>query len=154
MKKRTKVVIIINLIICLISLISLFFTTKNLKTINSINDKFEYIRIEENRVALNVKEKAVVMAFNERSVEVFNSYKITEREDQLRIVLFIKHYAEKNGIEITRSNEDIMGEFRLHNYANALGINEESSKDVDIDYIKDERVIVSVFSKLLGVVGI
>ena len=98
--------------------------------------------------------KNVDLHFRENNVEVSDSYVCNNMEDCYAIVLAIKSYAQSNGIEIVRSNTDLVGELRLHNFLYRIGYKQNETGDADLEYICDRRWYVNVASRVIGWTGL
>ncbi len=127
---------------------------ENQKKINAKQENFIYREINETEVVFRLTNgKETTMQFGERSVKVKNAYEANERAEGIEIVLFIRWYADRKGYKVTRKNEDVLGEYRLHNYLYELGYKKEQTRDSDLEYDKDKRWYVAVISKIIGWCG-
>ena len=127
---------------------------ENQKKINAKQENFIYREIDETEVILTLSNgKERTMLFGETSVKVKNTYEVKEKKDIKEIVLFIRWYADQKGYKVTRKDEDIIGECRLHNYLYELGYKKEQTRDSDLEYDKDKRWYVAVISKMIGWLG-
>ena len=117
MKRKTLILwLAVNILLVLISIVFFVGTWTNNKKINTADREFIYsVEADETvRLAL-AEEKTVDLLFSRDSVKVYDSYKISRRDDILRIILFIREYATEKGYEVRRTNTRLYGEFRLHN---------------------------------------
>jgi len=117
--------------------------------------KEEFIYREENETVILKLEngKETTMQFGEKSVKVLKSYKAKKEKESEEIVLFIRWYADQKGYEVTRNIEDMIGEYRLHNYLYTLGYKRTQTCDSDLEYDMDKRWYVAEISKILGWCG-
>ncbi len=92
----------------------------------------------------------IELIFNKTAVKVVRSYEIEDKSEMCSVVRFIRRYAAEHGIEITRENTDLYGEWKLHNILYSMDYKRESTADADLDYIRDKRWYVNAMSKLLG----
>ena len=60
--------------------------------------------------------QTVDLHFRENNVEIVDSHECKSIDACYVIAFAIKAYAQENGIEIARSNTDMVGELRLHNF--------------------------------------
>ena len=98
--------------------------------------------------------QTVDLHFRENNVEVSDSYACNNIEDCYAVVLAIKSYAQSNGIEIVRSNTDLVGELRLHNFLYRIGYKQNETGDADLEYLCDRRWYVNVASRVIGWTGL
>ena len=96
----------------------------------------------------------VDLHFRENNVEVSDSYTCKNIEDCYAVVVAIKSYAQSSGIEIVRSNTDLVGELRLHNFLYEIGYKRNETGDADLEYICDRRWYVIVASRVIGWTGL
>ena len=135
------------------SLACLIQTNRNAEQINAIKPSFYYIEGSTASVQLP-SEQMVDLHFREKNVEVSDSYVCNNIEDCYAVVLAIKSYAQSNGIEIVRSNTDLVGELRLHNFLYRIGYKRTETEDADLEYICDRRWYVNVASRVIGWTGL
>lgn len=156
MKKRKIIVIvltILNVILFTGGIVGAICTSKNNKIINSTNREFSYYEQDnEIELALDNNEK-VKLKFGNNAVKVIDSSKIS-KENSLYIISFISSYAEQNGIELSRTNVNLMGEYRLHTYLYKVGYKVNQTKDADLEYTQDDRWYVRFVSEIIGWLGI
>lgn len=77
-----------------------------------------------------------------------DSYKVTSRYDRQKISMIL---SRTEGV--SREYDNLSSEWLLHNVGYTLKINTESSKDVNLDYVKDSRWSVNALSKTLEILG-
>lgn len=149
------VLTIINILMFMISIYCLVRTDQNNKIINSTNTDFDYYECGNGKVILTLEEqKRITFIFGNNSVKVVQSYQATSKEESISIVLFIREYTRKNGIEVQRSNTQILGEYRLHNFLYSFGYKRAQTCDADIDFVSDRRWYVNIVSSVFGWVGL
>ena len=119
----------------------------------SINPSFYYIKGSTASVQLP-SGQSVDLHFRENNVEITDSHECKSIEDCHAVVLAIKSYAQSNGIEIVRSNTDLVGELRLHNFLYRIGYKQNETGDADLEYICDRRWYVNVASRMIGWTGL
>ena len=156
MKRKTLILwLAVNILLVLISIVFFVGTWTNNKKINTADREFIYsVEADETvRLAL-AEEKTVDLLFSRDSVRVYDSYKISRRDDILRIILFIREYATEKGYEVRRTNTRLYGEFRLHNLLYDIGIEREHTADADLDYSQDKRWYVNAAGNFIGWSGL
>ena len=144
---------IFHILLFLGSLASLLQTKRTIEQINAINSSFYYIEGSTASVQLPSGE-IVDLHFQGNNVEILDSYACNNIEDCYAIVFAIKAYAQENGIEIARSNTDMVGELRLHNFLYRIGYKQTETEDADLEYICDRRWYVNVASRVIGWTGL
>lgn len=107
--------------------------------------------LEEGCVAIRREGEGEVsqLVFSSHKAKIFDSY-IFSTEEICSIVLYIIEYAEKYGIEISRSYKELCGEIILHKWLYKLHIKRAQTKDCDLDFHKDNRWYVNLLSKIIG----
>ncbi len=109
---------------------------------------------ETNNVELILPDgREVVIQFGSKSARVMNAY-LYEEQSIFEIIRFIRGYASEQGLGIERGNSELYGEYRLHTILYSMEYKPSQTKDVDLDYIEDERWYVNVCSKIIGWCGI
>lgn len=158
MKKRKTLIIvltILNLMLFIGGIIGLVGTSKNNKIINSIDREFAYQESGNGEVNLTLPSgKNVALQFGKTAVKIIDSSVISDRENNLYIILFVRDYAGRHGIDITRTNSDLLGEYRLHTYLFRLGYKQPQTKDADLEYGQDRRWYVRFAGTIIGWFGI
>ncbi len=110
---------------------------------------------ETNNVELILPDgREVVIQFGSKSARVMNAYLYEEDQSIFEIIRFIRGYASEQGLEIERGNSELYGEYRLHTILYSMEYKPSQTKDVDLDYIEDERWYVNVCSRIIGWCGI
>ena len=128
-------------------------TNRNFKRINEIVPSFYYIAASTVSVRLPSGE-IVELHFRENNVEITDSYACKSIEDCYAVIFAIKVYARENGIEIVRTNADMAGELRLHNFLYEIGYKQDETGTADVEYIRDRRWYVNVASRMIGWTGL
>ena len=154
MKKGIRsCLLIFHILLFLGSLVCLLQTNRNIEQINAINPSFHYI--EDSTASVQLPSGQILdLHFRGNSVEVSDSYSCNNIEDCYAVVLAIKSYAQSHGIEIVRSNTDLFGELRLHNFLYRIGYKQDETGDADLEYICDRRWYVNVASRMIGWTGL
>lgn len=153
---KRKIVIwffIFNIMLFLIGLFCLYKTSENVDYLNEKCARSFYVDDSVDSVMVP-SGNLVSFAFAENVVIVYDSYLCKTQEDCIEVVFAIKEFANRNGISIPRSNSDLIGELRLHNFLYELGYRADHTKDADLEYINDYRWYVNVISRLIGWMGI
>ena len=145
--------LILNILFFVGSLLCFIQTNRNFKRINEIVLSFYYIAASTVSVRLPSGE-IVELHFRENNVEITDSYECKSIEDCYAVIFAIKAYARENGIEIIRSNADMAGELRLHNFLYEIGYKQNETGTADVEYIRDRRWYVNVASRMLGWTGL
>ena len=145
--------LILNILLLLGSLLCMLQTSYNFKRINQIFPSFYYIEVSTASVQLP-SGKLVDLHFHENNVKITDSYECKRIEDCYAVVFAIKSYAWENGIEIVRSNADMAGELRLHNFLYEIGYKHNETGTADVEYIRDRRWYVNVASRMIGWTGL
>ena len=150
MRKGKIVLTVINIIIFIMSVMSLIGTAKNNKKINEVAENFVYGE-ENGNVSLTLTSgKKIRIRFNEKSATVYQGYTAKRKTESIEIVSFIRWYAEQKGYEVSQAYTEMYGEYRLHNALYRLGYKRKQTGDSDLDYEKDKRWYVSAASKIIG----
>lgn len=150
MRKGKNVLTVINIIIFIMSVMSLIGTARNNKKINEVAESFVYGE-ENGNVSLTLTSgKKIRIRFNEKSAIVYQGYTAKGKTESIEIVSFIRWYAEQSGYEVRQSYTEMYGEYRLHNALYRLGYKRKQTGNSDLDYEKDKRWYVSVASKIIG----
>ena len=145
--------LILNILFFLGGLLCLVQTNHNYKRINEILPSINYVEPSGASVQLP-SEQTAELHFKATNVEISDSYVCNNIEDCYAVVLAIKSYAQSNGIEIVRSNTDLVGELRLHNFLYRIGYKRTETEDADLEYICDRRWYVNVASRVIGWTGL
>lgn len=150
MRKGIIVLTAINVIIFIMSVMSLIGTAKNNKKINDVAENFVYEEGNGN-VSLTLKSgKEITIQFRDESATVYKGYTANGKAESIEIVSFIRWYAEQKGYEISQTYTEMYGEYRLHNALYRLGYKRKQTGDSDLDYEKDKRWYVNAVSKIIG----
>ena len=145
--------LILNMLFFLGGLLCLMQTNHNYKRINEILPSVYYIELSTGSVQLPSGQIANLL-FKEINVEISDSHKYNSMEDCYALVFAVKSYAHSHGIEIVRSNTDMVGELRLHNFLYRIGYKRTETEDADLEYICDRRWYVNVASRVIGWTGL
>lgn len=155
MKRKRLIIVltILNVLLCITSIICLVGTCRNNEAINTTERNYTY-REDDGKVIFSLESGEVTMRFGKNSVKIEESYRFADRESEFVIVLFIRGYAAEKGYEILRANTELYGELRLHNFLYALGYERKRTGDCDLDYAADARWYVNAASTIIGRTGI
>ena len=145
--------LILSMLFFLCGLLCWMQTNHNYKRINEILPSVYYIELSTPSVQLPSGQTAE-LHFKATNVEISDSYKCRSMEDCYALVFAIKSYAHSHGIEIVRSNTDLVGELRLHNFLYRIGYKQNEMGDADLEYICDRRWYVNVASRVIGWTGL
>ena len=145
---------VFNILVGIIGIVGWVNTAKNNRAINSIGGDFTYYDDSSAvRLELNGGE-TVTLRFGEGSVRVEQSFRWNEKEQIMKIIMFVRSYTQAHGYKMERAATDLYGEYKLHNFLYAMGYKRESTESCDLDYISDRRWYVNVIGKILGWIGI
>ncbi len=79
-------------------------------------------------------------------IKLANSYRVRSRKERLRICsMLVQSDLTK------RSKESLSAEWNFHNAAYYLHVRPESAKDADLDYVRDERKLVRIATKVFEI---
>lgn len=92
----------------------------------------------------------ILLKFNQNCVKIVNSYKFNTRKRIDTIIAYVREYVAKLGYTITRSDRELYGEIKLHNFLYFIGYRRTSTADCDLDYVADKRWYVNFLSKIIG----
>ena len=150
MRKGKIVLTVINIIIFIMSVMSLIGTAKNNKKINEVAENFVYGE-ENGNVSLTLTSgKKIRIRFNEKSARVYDGYTANGKAESIEIVSFIRWYAEQKDYEISQAYTEMYWEYRLHNALYWLGYKRKQTGDSELDYGKDKRWYVNNISRIIG----
>ena len=153
--KRAGIVVLIvmNVLLFVGSVVCMIGTYLNYHKFNSLEEIGEY-RKNRDCLILTLKDgRSVSLRFGSKSVRVIDAYRYTDKDSIMEILFFVREHAQENDQTISRSNSDMVGEFRLHTALYAIGYKREQTKDLDWDYTSDPRWYVNTFSEWLGRCG-
>ncbi|MCD8373284.1 MAG: hypothetical protein LUD27_08305 [Clostridia bacterium] len=143
--------VVITLTLAVISTVCFLRITEYRKILNDVESSLLYEDKGDNSISVQLKSgENLTLIFNDTAVKVVESYKVKDKSEMYRVIRFIRRYAAEHGIEITRKNTDLYGEWKLHNLLYSVNYKRESTADADLDYIRDKRWYVNTMSKLLG----
>jgi len=115
---------------------------------------YSAVKISEYREILNadIEEncQALDVTFGEKEAKLKAAYKLKTAAEMFCAAREVKALARENGIEMTRSNTELYGEIKLHNYLYRLGYRRDKTADCDLDYTNDRRLYINLLSKILG----
>ena len=145
--------LVLSGLLCLIALMFFLLTERNVRILNDMNPSFYYK--ERSTVSIHLpSDEFADLNFRNDHVKIKNSYEFESVAECYAIVLAVKAYATRDEIEMTRSNTEMVGELRLHNFLYRIGYKPDETGDADLEYIQDRRWYVNVASELVGWMGL
>lgn len=151
MKRLFKALYVaVALLFVVFSTVCIFRITEYRKILNADEINLSSEETDRGVIVIFSDSRQIELIFNKTAVKVVRSYEIEDKSEIYSVVRFICRYAAEHGIEITRENTDLYGEWKLHNLLYSMDYKRESTADADLDYIKDKRWYVNAMSKLLG----
>lgn len=149
-----RIVTLINALFLLFGFLCWTGTCFRNKALNEYKEGYEYL-VQEDRVSLDLGDGVnVELRFGKSSVLIKDAYRVSTTKEQAKIILFIGSYLRKEGKQLTRSNTDCLGEYRLHCELYKQGYEQARTKDVDLEYDNDPRWYVNLCSRIIGWTGI
>lgn len=97
--------------------------------------------------------KEVKIIFGEESVQVVDSYTLN-RKERLDVLCFIRYCLKEKEIDCNRTVQNMEGEMITHNFLCKLGYKPISTKDTDLDYLKDKRWYVNTATVIMQFLGL
>ena len=136
-------------------IIALFCLARAIQTINTFeHSEPQYYTETEDYVLVTLSSgKCVTLEFGKTAAEVKQCASVS-RHDALMLISFIKGYAQRNSIPISRATVEMIGECRLHTMLSSIGYKAEQTDNADLDYMHDQRWYVNAIAKMIGVIGI
>ena len=120
-----------------------------------IAEPIAYTETAEGKVVATLSSgESLTFAFGDSRVVVENCSAAPSRTQATEIAIFIKGYARKKGIDISRPLVMVIGEYRLHSVLTAMEYESHRTNNADIDYSQDSRWYVEIMSAVFGYVGI
>lgn len=154
--RKIKILKTILLIYTLLTILLLWSYYRLYITLESISLQvpIEYREAEDGTVKVTFPSgKTMRFTYGNTAVRVADCKMAWKREDTACAVAFIRSYAKKHDIPISRSTLDLIGEYRLHAILSEIGYQRNQTDHADLDYVKDERWYVRVGSAMIGVLG-
>lgn len=94
----------------------------------------------------------MTVIYGNDSLKVMDCHLLDKEE---RRELMTNIYAnDKDKGTMKRSMNNALAELTLHSYLYRLGIEKASTKDADLDYIKDNRWYVTFFTSIIQILGV
>ena len=93
----------------------------------------------------------VVIYDNEKSMKIFSSYKIEDKNQRNDIINILKDYEIKNNTKNSRSIESMRMEWFVHNLLYKLNYKTERTRDVDFENKEEETYNKKVLSRFLKI---
>ena len=155
MKSRTLwLITILNVLLILITIICLFKIGERNRSLNSVKPTFEYTE-KGDAVHLSLADhRTVILKFGKGGISIEDAHRYDNPEDISTILLFSRYYSNKLGYEMTRSNSELIGEYRLHTILFCAGYKQEQTGTLNWDYEDDPRWYVNTASSVLGWFGV
>ena len=96
----------------------------------------------------------MILKFGAGGISIENAYQHDNPEDISTILLFSRYYSGKLGYDMSRSNAELIGEYRLHTILFYTGYKQEQTGTLNWDYGNDPRWYVNTASRFLGWLGV
>ena len=158
MSKTRKFLIVItavNLIILILFGICMLRISKMHREINAAGNKFHYTESNDGKVTLDLGDHGTVaMKFGKDGVSITESHRYDNADCLPEILCFVRYYAAREGYEISRSNVELIGEYRLHTILFKVGYKPNQTETLNWDFENDPRWYVNTASTLVGWCGI
>lgn len=134
-------------------IIALFCLANAIQTINTFeHPEPQYYTETEDSVLVTLSSgKCFALEFGKTAVEVKQCASVS-RHDALMLISFIKGYAQRNSIPISRATVELIGECRLHTMLSRIGYKAEQTDNADLDYTHDRRWYVNAIAKMFGII--
>ena len=136
-------------------IIALFCLARAIQTINTFkHSEPQYYTETEDSVLVTLSSgRCYTLDFQKTAVEIKQCVSVS-RQDALMLISFIKGYAKKNSIPISRATVELIGECRLHTMLSGIGYKAEQTDNADLEYTHDRRWYVNAIAKIIGVIGL
>ena len=149
-----SVITLINALFLLLGLLCWTGTYLRNKALNEYGQGYSYQQ-QGNVVILDLGDEInVELHFGKSSVKIVDAYRVSTKNEQTQIILFIQSYLQSQDKSLSRMITDYVGEYRLHCKLYQCGYEVARTKDVDLEYERDPRWYVNVCSRLLGWTGL
>ncbi len=157
MTKHRKFICImtaVNLLIAAVFLICMLRVSDMHRSINAVDTDFEYE--EKNGITtLSLADGGrAELRFSKDGVSIRDSHLLDSPGNIAEMLRFVRYYAEREGYEITRSNTELIGEYRLHTILYNLGYEKESTGTTNWDFSDDPRWYGNTASRVIGFCGL
>lgn len=155
MRSRTAILItVLNILLVLIAIVCIIRISEHNRSINSVKPTFDYTETG-NVVHLSTTDHGtVILQFGVGGVSIEDSHLYDSPESIAEILMFVRYYAAKLGYQMSRSNTELIGEYRLHTMLYQVGYKQEQTGTLNWDYDDDPRWYVNTASSVLGALGI
>lgn len=120
----------------------------------SVKSSFNYVEGTDEVYLYTTDNQTVTLQFYEDEVVIKDSYLFDNPNSISEILSFVKYYTAKQGYEITRSDAELIGEYRLHTILFTAGYKQERTGTLNWNYVSDPHWYVNVTSNVLGWLGI
>lgn len=112
----------------------------------------EVIREGNKEIYYLSSNKEVTVIYGDDSIKVMDCH-LLDKEERRELIANI--YANnKDKSTLIRSVNNALAELTLHSYLYRIGIEKASTKDADLDYIKDNRWYVTFFTSIIQILGV
>lgn len=158
MKKAKRCIVIItviNLIILILLTLCMLRITEMHRAINAAGDEFQYTETESGEVTLDLGDHGIAtMRFGRDGVSIGEAHLFDNPDCLPKVLRFVKYYAAQEGYGISRSNLELIGEYRLHTILFKIGYKPEQTETLNWDFDEDPRWYVNTASSVIGWCGI
>ncbi len=150
-KRFMKVLMVLCVILTAFNIACCVHIWSGNDSLNRQRSAYAYTEETDGSIIVSVaKDKRLRCYFGKDSVKIKSSYRVNDKDEIVRIILFVRSYAEEKGYRITRENTELYGEYRLHNILYEWGVEREKTVDLDLDYNQDARWYVNTASAVIG----
>ena len=158
MKKAKRCIVIItviNLIILILLALCMLRISEMHREINAAGDEFRYTETENGEVTLDLGDHGIAtMKFAKDGVSIEEAHIFDNPDCLPKVLHFVKYYAAQEGYGISRSNLELIGEYRLHTILFKIGYKPEQTETLNWDFDEDPRWYVNTASSVIGWCGI
>lgn len=114
----------------------------------------ETYQTEQNVITYSLScGKEIEIYFFDESVRINESYCLS-RSERLEVLCFIVYCCEQKGIACSRTIQSLEAEWIMHNLLYRINYKTESTKDVDLEYIRDKRWYVNATTIMMQILGL
>lgn len=127
----------------------------NAVLISAVNER-EFVNYDIGKMNITYKHttgKETNIIFGEESVKVVDSYTLN-RKERLEVLCFIRYCLKEKKIDCSRTVQNTEGEMITHNLLYRLGYKPISTKDTDLDYVRDKRWYVNTATVIMQILGL
>lgn len=154
-KRCIVILTAVNLIILILLAVCMLRIGEMHRAINAAGDEFHYTETESGEVRLDLGDHGIaIMKFSKDGVSITDAHFFDNSVCLPKVLGFVNYYAAREGYEITRSNVELIGEYRLHTILYKLGYKPEQTETLNWDFSEDPRWYVNTASSVIGWCGI